>query len=864
MIWVAILLPAYSQQNLLNRLVSINIEDQSVVEALRQLMKEVPCTINFIPSEVPKGRSINKSYREEPLGKVIEDIWGNEQLSLRVRGNTISIQANSIKPQALKNVKLQGRITDVKKEYLPGVAVRLDGTLLGAVTDGEGKYEILNIPIGKYAVSVSSVGFETQEKIVTLTKDQKLNFILEQAINQLEEVVVVGETAKSELEKTAQAITVIETREAKLKTADLGEVLARTEGVNIRRSGGLGSSTQFALNGFQGEQVRLFLNGIPLDFIGVPTEGIGNIPVNLVERVEIYKGVVPIQFGADALGGAVNLVSPQDFTKNGGAISYQIGSFGTHRATLDFQIKPKNSKVFFRGKGFYDYAKNNYKIDVSVPNEVGRPQDVTVERFHDTYEAKGINTQIGLQNQSWADQFSLELYAQQFLQDIQNNATMSVPYGEAKSSNTAYSGLLRWNKKFDLNFSLKLVGGYTYNETNFTDTTTCIYNWLGECVRRDPIPGEIGFSPQHIKFWDQNYYARTLLGYQLSDRSEIKLSLAPTNISRTGENFLSQPNITDALSDTRNIFTLINGASHEWKSKDEKLQNTVFFKSYFQSVKAKDFLPGGIVRDLSRQKNIWGVGNGMSYTINKSWLLKLSFERAARIPRATEIFGNGALILPNLELVPEQSTNVNLQVNYKKTTNSIGLLKVGMNGFYRNSDNLILLLANREGVFQYQNVFSAVSQGIELVSSWRSANNRLSVDMNSTWQDFRNTSNEGILAIFEGDRIPNRPYFFVNSSASYRFNVTVLSRRDVIRFFANSRYVKGFFRIWESAGLRQFKQTIPDQHIQNLGVTFLTSLNDSPLSLTFESQNLLNAKNFDFFGVQRPGRSFNAKATFNF
>ncbi len=98
-----------------------------------------------------------------------------------------------------------------------------------------------------------------------------------------------GAAMAERLRQSAQAITVIETEQAQRRTADLGEVLARTQGVGVRRSAGLGSWARFSLNGLTDEQIRFFIDGVPLDLAGYPF-GVSNVPVNLVERVEIYRG----------------------------------------------------------------------------------------------------------------------------------------------------------------------------------------------------------------------------------------------------------------------------------------------------------------------------------------------------------------------------------------------------------------------------------------------------------------------------------------------------------------------------------------------------------------------------------------------
>ena len=68
---------------------------------------------------------------------------------------------------------------------------------------------------------------------------------------------------------------------------------------------------------------------------------INNIPVNLAERIEIYKGVVPVGFGGDAIGGAVNIVTNRRRRSFVDA-SYSYGSFNTHRSSVNAGYTAKN------------------------------------------------------------------------------------------------------------------------------------------------------------------------------------------------------------------------------------------------------------------------------------------------------------------------------------------------------------------------------------------------------------------------------------------------------------------------------------------------------------------------------------------
>src|SRR5690606_29203428 len=116
------------------------------------------------------------------------------------------------------------------------------------------------------------------------------------------EIVVLGQSMADRRRQSAEAVHVLETTHNQREAADLGEVTARSQGVSVRRSGGLGSETRLSLNGLTDDQIRFFVDGVPLALAGIPF-GLSNLPVNSIQLVEVYRGVVPVRFGADALGG---------------------------------------------------------------------------------------------------------------------------------------------------------------------------------------------------------------------------------------------------------------------------------------------------------------------------------------------------------------------------------------------------------------------------------------------------------------------------------------------------------------------------------------------------------------------------------
>lgn len=855
----------HAQQSLLEKTISIEFRNESVGEALDRLMDEANCTINFRSADLSASRKISKAYVTTALGKIIRDLWGDHQIILRATSTDITVKVVRKKGKG----NLQGYLKDDNNEPVPFATVAIKGTSRGSVTDESGYFEIQEIIEGGHTLVASSTGYLSKKQAITIRPNETLteNIILSTDVKRLDEVIVEGRSEKvEELVQSAQAITVVETRIAKVQTADLGEVLARTQGVNIQRSGGLGSSAQFSLNGLSGNQVRFFLDGIPLVAMGY-VNGLANVPVNLIERVEIYRGVVPIRFGADALGGAVNIVSNEEFEGTGGDLSYQIGSFGTHRLAANLNHRPEGRPYFINASGFLDRAKNNFKIDVEIPDARGRLTPQTVERFHDDYLARGENLELGIRNQKWADNFIIRGFFSKIDQDLQHNFAMTVPYGEVTTGGTSFGGLLKWDKSWNDKWYLENTVGIARNGREVLDTATVIYKWDGELSRdlagniiRRNGRGERGASD--ITFKDIRAYNRFYLEYAINQYHKLRFSSAPTHEERAGENALIPDDQLDRLELENSLFNVINGVEYEYASPNERSSLQGFAKNYNQYLAAELFDAAGVVTQNNRRTSNYGGGVSFRHNLTRKWNIKASYERAIRLPGFFEVFGDGLFVAERLDLRPERSHNANLSTNFNNASAGRALIRLEVNLFLRQVQDFIQLLGTNDFSF-HTNIEDVASRGVEFTSSWTSENRRFTMKASGTYISYVNVSNTGIYAAFKGDRLPNQPYFFASYSGNYSFK-DVLSKNDGLSVFINTRFVNQFFRAWESAGRRDSKQVIPTQFTQNGGVTYHTVLGNRKLSFTAEIQNISNEKVFDFFGVQRPGRAFYFKSIFNF
>ena len=150
--------------------------------------------------------------------------------------------------------------------------------------------------------------------------------------------------------------------------------------------------------------------------------------------------------------------------------------------------------------------------------------------------------------------------------------------------------------------------------------------------------------------------------------------------------------------------------------------------------------------------------------------------------------------------------------------------------------------------------------GVQGSAGWTSPGGIVSFDAAATWQDFRNVSPQGDFGAFDGDRIPNRPWLFINAAARITAP-QALVEGDTLSLAWYTRYVRAFFRGWESAGITASKQVIPTQVVHSAALTWAAPMPPFSISMAGEVDNLLDSNHYDVYGVQLPGRSVSVKAT---
>ncbi len=221
---------------------------------------------------------------------------------------------------------LEGTIKDADtKEPLIGASIVLYQTKIGAVANSSGYFEIRNIPEGIYEVRISAVGYKTRFKQVHIYPDKTvtLDIALHSAGTVGDEIVVSASRYEQNRADLPVTISVVPLKQIEtLPTPTLDRALEAVPGVDIIRSGGIGSSNLQirGSNGFTGgglsTRVLMLYDGFPMNSADANAVIWQSVNVANLERLEVVKGAASSMYGSAAMGGVINAISlvPKDFT----------------------------------------------------------------------------------------------------------------------------------------------------------------------------------------------------------------------------------------------------------------------------------------------------------------------------------------------------------------------------------------------------------------------------------------------------------------------------------------------------------------------------------------------------------------------
>ena len=782
----------------------------------------------------------------------------------KIRGLFLSFLLLLISISAFSQHKtmISGKVLSTEKTTVDFATVYLKGTNYGGTTNEEGIYH-LQAPAGEYTLVVSAIGYKTVEKPVKLMRGErtKMNVVISPQATELDEVVVVS-NGVTRLKRSAFNAVALDTKALQNSTQNLSEALAQAPGMKIRESGGVGSDMQLMMDGFTGKHIKIFIDGVPQEGVG-SSFGLNNIPVNYAERIEVYKGVVPVGFGTDAIGGVINIITKKNRNKWFLDASYSYGSFNTHKSYVNFG-QTFRSGLTYEINVFQNYSDNNYYVDTPVKDfttgAINKKKIEHVKRFHDTYHNEAVIGKIGFVDKKWADRLMFGFTYSHMYKDIQTGVRQEVVFGGKYRKGYSIMPSLDYRKRdfFVRGLDVVLTANYNKNMTNNVDTSSYEYNWRGE-MRPLRMPGEQSY--QNTRSDNNNWNGTLTANYRIGKAHTFTFNHVINAFRRSNQALLNEDSEANAIpKETRKN---ISGLSYRLMPTEH--WNLSVFGKYYNQFIAGPVATSSAQDDYIRTTNsvsAMGYGAAGTYFILKSLQAKLSYEKAYRLPTNEEMFGDEDLETGDISLRPENSDNVNLNLSYNET---FGKHSVYVEGglIYRNTKDYIQrnisdLSGGKYGA-TYVNHGRVETKGYNISVRYGFAN-WVSVGGNFTQMNVRDnvktvTSGTNQESLTYGARMPNLPYQFANSDVTFYWR-NLWKKGNTLSVTYDNLYMHSFPLYSEAVG-SESEFVVPTQFSHNLTLSY--GIQNGRYNISFECRNLTNEKLYDNFSLQKAGRAFYGK-----
>ena len=523
----------------------------------------------------------------------------------------------------------------------------------GTTTNRNGVAKLSTMTNQMLVVRVSYVGYQTiADTIMTNGKLHTLKLYPEST--ELEKVVVFGKTKAQVIRESPEAVSVINAKELQGRSISLETILNKTIGLKVGQSGGLGSSSRIIVHGLEGNRIQILWDGIPMS-TSDGTFSLDEIPIDIIERIEVYKSIIPARFGCDGLGGAVNIVT-KEFCTDYLDASYELGSYRTHKGSVFSRKNFPKSGILLGAGGYYTSAKNDYSF--RVPER----ENLLVKRDHDRFRSYMLKGKIAF-TKLWFDEISTEFGYYNRFNEIQG-VLKNIQHAENKSgmfmleNKLIKSGMLNNRLNFESHFSL------SHTTNNFVDTARVNHDFEGNIYPSPNGQGETGDVPHNSNDKGLEINERINFDYRLSANHSLNLNTLINYARRQPSDDIASQHAGFVIGGFPSKKTsVVSGLTWEAKLFGRKLTNMFSAKYFHLHSEIEDLTSYEMIEAPKKKSNTTsqiGWIEAMKYEPFRDFHLKASYQRAIRLPNSQELFGDGIITFPAAGLKPEKSHNFNL------------------------------------------------------------------------------------------------------------------------------------------------------------------------------------------------------------
>ena len=533
-------------------------------------------------------------------------------------------------------------------------------------------------------------------------------------------------------------VTVIRPEERKGEQRDLPDLLSEVPGLRVIRLQGRNGYTVASVRGSTSSQVAVYVDGVLMNLQSEAAVDLSAISIENVEHIEVYKGYIPAKFGAQAMGGVINIV-----TKAAGKPRTEVllatGSFGRWKGILS------NSTTLWSGKLFASFGYETYDGNFEYWNDAGTSYNET-----DDYEARrqgnGFrNTDLLLkwEDEHWKARASwirrdrdLALIAPNMDRPgVQQrpSALMDTDRTDLSVGRTQTAGAVNWSWEM----------AYTMQNKKYDS-------------RRGAAPSQIGAAYVTKSEYDASKFEASLnASVPVGERHFFELMSGYTleNLNVRGD-----------------VISELNGIDkYEITSWNFSLQDTY----------ALDNSGSFLVTPSIRWHEVDGEGHfTWQAALTKELffgspglMLKSTYGTYARAPNMFERYGDGAFIRTSIgDLSWETGRQFDAGIIWNGTAKALhkARFNVSLSAFWRETDDLIELFMSDPKYVRYTNIAKSEVKGVELDMGldWEKWN----LSIYGTWMEGINkTPDEGSVR-YNGMALPNRPKWSGGARLTRKFD----------------------------------------------------------------------------------------------
>lgn len=444
----------------------------------------------------------------------------------------------------------------------------------------------------------------------------------------------------------------------------------------------------------------------------------------------------------------------------------------------------------------------------------------------------------------------------------QNASNMNWVYGARYTTANTLMPQLTYEKRFKAlkGLHIALNGNYNFGKSFAADTASCNYNWLGEKSKPKSAPGELAYTK--YRYRDNNGAANFRMAFFPADGHSLSLSSTFTAFSRSGKDETQNKAEYDHPQESMKAVT---GLSYKYDYKG-KWNTSVFVKNYLNHLEAYlDPEGGSNYQNFSNTSSYWGGGLASTYFWGQHVQLRFSYEYALRLPTSRELFGTGDDIeRGNSNLKPETSNNINVSITASPIDISNHRLTIDAAFQYREIEDYIRRSTNNDnGRASSKNDGGVRNLGGDFGIRYTFGNfffvggNFSYIDMRSMTRYVTGTQRE---SKNYKERIPALPYMYGNGEAGITLR-NLFMKGSTLDIHYMMTYIHGFSYEWNTYNNPELD--VPTQFSHDLFVSYNFG-KKSEFTVSAECTNIFNARLYDNFKMQKPGRAFAIKFGYNF